>query len=81
MDFIYRNLDFVEKAINNCFKVKIVSDYCQEPPSGFHSYIYCSEIEADKVLFDSEIYIEKIGNLIEEFKALSHKIYTPKYTK
>lgn len=54
LDFIYRNLDFVEKVIDNCINGIIESDYYQEPPSGFHSYTYCAEILSNKALYDEE---------------------------
>lgn len=65
VDFIYRNLDFVEKVIEDCFEGRIESDFYQEPPAGFHSYIYLAEIEENKVLFDSENIMDNLKNKIK----------------
>jgi len=43
VDFLYRNLDFVETIINKCMNGKIRKDYYQQPPYGFYSYIYLAE--------------------------------------
>lgn len=65
VDFIYRNLDFVEKIINDCVEGKIQSDYYQEPPSGFHSYIYLAEIETNKILYDPDNLITDLKNKVK----------------
>lgn len=69
LDLIYRNLDFVERVIDDCLKGKIESDYYQEPPNGFHSFMYCAEIQADKILYDPEQIIQKLKGKV--------KIYPP----
>ncbi len=54
VDFLYRNIDFVTSIIDDCIKGEIQSDYWQQPPYGFHSYIYCAETNLCKTLYDPE---------------------------
>lgn len=70
VDFIYRDLDFVKKIINESIDGKIQSDYYQEPPNGFHSYIYLAEIALNKILYDPKNIITLLKNKI--------KTYSPK---
>jgi predicted nucleotidyltransferase len=67
VDFIYRNLDFVEKIINYCIEGTIKSDYYQEPPQGFHSYIYLAEIASNKILYEPENIITLLKNKIKTY--------------
>ncbi len=70
LDFIYRNINFVEQTIDDCINGEIESDYYQEPPSGFHSFIYCAETKSCKILYDPE------GIILELKRKV--KIYPPK---
>jgi predicted nucleotidyltransferase len=54
VDFLYRSLDFVTEVIDACNRGEKLSDYYQQPPYGFHSYIYCAEIQQCQVLYDPE---------------------------
>jgi predicted nucleotidyltransferase len=67
VDFIYRNLDFVKKIINESIERKIQSDYYQEPPQGFHSYIYLAEIASNKILYDPENIITHLKNKVKTY--------------
>lgn len=52
VDFLYRNADLISRIIDECGRGVIQSDYYQQPPYGFHSYIYCSEIQVCQPLYD-----------------------------
>lgn len=52
VDFLYRNIDFVSRIIDDCLKGEIQLDGPQQPPYGFHSYIYRAEVQICKVLYD-----------------------------
>ena len=52
VDFLYRNIDFVSTIIDECKRGETQFDYLQQPPYGFYSYIYCSETQMCKVIFD-----------------------------
>ncbi len=62
VDFLYRNIDFVSSIIDACNKGEIQSDYWQQPPYGFHSYMYCAETNICQILYDP-------GGIIEALKA------------
>lgn len=65
VDFLYRDLNFIKEIIQECKNGVKQSDFYQQPPYGFHSYIYCAEIQTCKILFDPE---NIIANLKEETK-------------
>ncbi len=60
VDFLYRNIDFVATIIDDCNEGKIQSDYWQQPPYGFHSYIYCAETNICKILYDPNATIQTL---------------------
>jgi len=43
LDFLYRSLDRIEQVIDACRAGRIESDFYQQPPYGFHSYVYLGE--------------------------------------
>jgi hypothetical protein len=61
VDFLYRSIDFVSAIIDDCNRGEIQSDYWQQPPYGFHSYMYCAETSICKALYDP-------GGIIQELK-------------
>lgn len=67
VDFLYRDLNFVSQIIQDCKKGIKQSDYYQQPPYGFHSYIYCAEIKICKVLFDPENIIQKLKLEVKDY--------------
>lgn len=52
VDFLYRDLDFVEQIIDDCLRGEIQSNGFQQIPYGFHSYIYCAEMRICRPLYD-----------------------------
>lgn len=67
VDFLYRNLDFVSQIIANSLRGERQSDYYQQPPYGFHSYIYLAEINVCKPLFDPQKSIAKLKSQITTY--------------
>lgn len=57
VDFLYRNLDQVEKTIEEALQGIVRSDYYQQPTHGFHSVIYLAETEICIPLFDPRFII------------------------
>lgn len=51
VDFLYKNLDFMAKILDDCSNGKIELDFYQQPPYGFYSYIYFAEIQQSVVKF------------------------------
>lgn len=75
VDFLYRDLNFVTQTIHDCKKGIKQSDFYQQPPFGFHSYIYCAEIQTCKILFDPENIIANLKLEVKEYpKALRKAI-------
>lgn len=54
VDFLYRNLTFVNAIIDDCNAGRIHSDYWQQPAYGFHNFMYCSETAINRPLYDPE---------------------------
>ena len=52
LDFLYRSLDRIEQVIDGCRAGRIESDFYQQPPYGFHSYVYLGETAACIPLHD-----------------------------
>jgi predicted nucleotidyltransferase len=54
VNFLYRNLDQIERVIDNCCEGRFESDFYQQPPYGFHSYIYLAELSICRPLHDPQ---------------------------
>jgi predicted nucleotidyltransferase len=54
VDFLYRSLDHLERVIEDCRRGSIESDFYQQAPYGFHSYIYLGELSVCRVLHDPQ---------------------------
>jgi hypothetical protein len=54
LDLLYRSLDVAEKTIEECRHGGFESDYRQQVPYGFHSYIYLGELSICEPLYDPE---------------------------
>ena len=67
VDFLYRNIDFVSRIIDDCLKGEIQLDGPQQPPYGFHSYIYCTEVQICKVLHDPEGVISELKSKVAHY--------------
>ncbi|HTL54131.1 MAG TPA: nucleotidyltransferase domain-containing protein [Candidatus Limnocylindrales bacterium] len=60
VDFIYRNLEQVERVISDAEAGRYEVHYLQQPPFGFFSGIYLGEIQVCMPLFDPEAHLEKL---------------------
>ncbi len=54
IDILYRNLDQIERVLEDCREGRIQSDFYQQPPYCFHSYVYLGELSICKILYDPE---------------------------
>ena len=52
VDFLYRDSDFVARTLDNCNNGIFETDYLQQPPYGFYSYMYCAETQICQPLYD-----------------------------
>jgi len=67
LDFLYRNIDFVATILGDCNRGETQSDYYQQPPYGFHSYIYCAEIKLCQILHDPDGVIESLKSKVAHY--------------
>jgi predicted nucleotidyltransferase len=63
VDFIYRNLEQVQRAIDDARQGVVQHDFNQQPAYGFYSVIYLAETQACVPLFDPE---NRIARMKEE---------------
>jgi predicted nucleotidyltransferase len=67
VDFLYRNIEFVTRTIEESNKGIIQSHYWQQPAYGFHSYIYCTEIAFCQPLYDPDNVIAQLKTKVEHY--------------
>ena len=67
VDFLYRDLIFTAQIIQECKKGLWQFDFYQQPPFGFHSYIYCAEIETCQILSDPQNIISKLKSEVDRY--------------
>lgn len=70
LDFLYRNIDFVARIIDECNRGEMLFDYLQQPPFGFNSYIYCAETQQCKILYDPQKVIAGLKAKVTRYSAL-----------
>lgn len=54
VDFLYRNLDQVDRTIADAEHGRVEHDYAQQPAYGFHSVIYLAETQVCRPLYDPQ---------------------------
>lgn len=52
VDWLYRDLDKVERVISDCREGRITCDYQPGHPHGFHNHIYMGEVHHYRLLYD-----------------------------
>lgn len=67
VDFLYRNLTFVNAIIDDCNAGRIRSDYWQQPAYGFHSFMYCSETAINQPLYDPEYLLAQLKEKVASY--------------
>jgi len=67
VDFIYRNLEHVERVITDAEAGRYEVDYSQQPPFGFFSGIYLGEIAVCVPLSDPERKIEVLKHRVKHY--------------
>jgi hypothetical protein len=77
VDFLYRNLDQVQKTITEAQQGISHHDYDQQPAYGFYSVIYLAETQICIPLHDPELLIAKLKRSVEVYPPkLKQKIIT-----
>ncbi len=54
VDFLYRNVDQLDRVIADCQEGRTVDDFWQQPPYGFFNYIYLGEVHTCRALYDPD---------------------------
>ena len=67
VDFIYRNLEQVERVIGEAEAGKYEVHYLQQPPFGFFSGTYLGEIAVCIPLFDPEGFLDALKRRVTEY--------------
>ena len=75
LDLLYRSIDALERTIEECRQGRFESDYYQQPPYGFHSYVYLGELSICKSLHDPEgVVAELKGRIVTYPEALKRAV-------
>ena len=67
VDFIYRNLEQVERVISDAEAGRYEVHYLQQPPFGFFSATYLGEVHVCNPLFDPDAYLEKLKLRVADY--------------
>lgn len=77
IDFLYRNLDQVQRIIDEARKGIIHHDYDQQPTNGFYSVIYLAETQVCIPIFDPSLLLANLKSQIKTYPSkLKQKIIT-----
>jgi len=77
IDFLYRNINQVQRTIDEAQSGMIHHDYDQQPTNGFYSVIYLAETQVCIPLFDPGMLIANLKNQVEVYPSkLKQKIIT-----
>jgi hypothetical protein len=75
VDFLYRNLDQVQRTISEAQQGIVHHDYDQQPTYGFYSVIYLAETQICIPLYDPDLLIAKLKRQVATYPAkLKQKI-------
>jgi len=67
VDFLYRNLDQVQRTLDEARQGILHHDYDQQPTHGFFSVIYLAETQICSPLFDPHRHIESLKRQVETY--------------
>ena len=67
IDFLYRNLDQVQRTIEEAQNGIVHHDYDQQPTNGFYSVIYLAETQICVPLYDPGKRIDRLKNQVEVY--------------
>ena len=71
VDFLYRNLDQVQRAIDDAVKRGVTHhDYAQQPAFGFYSVIYLAETRICRPLYDPHGHIARLKEQVAVYPPL-----------
>lgn len=86
VDLIYRNLQILEKVIDDSINGKIETDFYQQPAFGYFSYMYCAETKVCKVLYDPDDILLKLKEKVRMYppklkeKIINHFLWDAQFS-
>lgn len=79
VDFIYRNLEHLERVIAEAEAGRYELDYAQQPPFGFFSATYLGEIVVCIPLFDPEARLDMLKRRVADYPAALRRAVVQDY--
>jgi predicted nucleotidyltransferase len=67
VDFVYRNLEHLERVIAEAEAGRYVQDYAQQPPFGFFSAAYLGEVAVCILLFDPDARLAVLKRRVADY--------------
>jgi hypothetical protein len=67
VDFLYRNIDHIQRTITEAHQGIVHHDYDQQPTYGFYSVIYLAETQICIPLYDPGAVIEQLKRQVEDY--------------
>jgi predicted nucleotidyltransferase len=86
IDFLYRNIDQVQRTITDAQKGIMHHDYDQQPPNGFYSVTYLAETQICIPRYDPEKLITGLKNQVELYplklkqKIVAESLWSAEFT-
>ena len=86
VDFLYRNLEQIQKTITEAQQGISHHDYDQQPTYGFYSVIYLAETQICIPLYDPELLIAKLKRSVEVYppklkeKVITNSLWAAEFT-
>ncbi len=79
LDFLYRNVEQVRRAIADARAGKVALDFRQQPPFGFHSVIYLAETDAVVPLHDPDGVLKSLKRSVARYPAALRRTIVADY--
>jgi hypothetical protein len=79
IDWLYRNISFGSKVINDCQAGKTSCYYYPGHPHGFHDHYYLAEIYYCRALYDAKNVLTSFKDQVKEYPPLLKKTLIEKY--
>ncbi len=79
VDWLYRDLDRVQRVLDDCFAGRVSCDHCLGYVQGFHNHIYLAESHDCIVLADPEGALEAVRRRVASYPAALRETIVRRY--
>jgi RimJ/RimL family protein N-acetyltransferase/predicted nucleotidyltransferase len=79
VDWLYRDISFVSKVIQDCHVGKTSCHYCPGHPHGFHDHYYLSEVYYCRSLYDAQGVLASFKEQVQQYSPRLKKSLIEKY--